>query len=135
MPDTKRSSGKLQRPKGGYPDTVLVNRGKPASAMVCPDDAPYRELASELGAAIRDLTGADVPLVLDTAAKTPPDLQTMPLACVRRLDKRAEKRPNFSCTLQFIDDTESMMPDSRMWMPGTDGRLRIRTEERSNEDY
>ena len=43
------------------------------------------------------------------------DLQTiiselpLPLACVRRLDKRAEKGPNFSYTLQFIDDTESMI--------------------------
>ena len=44
----------------------------------------------------------------DTSAKTPLDLQTMALACVRRLDKRAEKGPNFSCTLQFIDDAESM---------------------------
>ena len=45
------------------------------------------------------------------------DLQTilsefaLPIACVRRLDKRAEKGPNFSCTLQFIDDTESMIAE------------------------
>ena len=73
MPDTKGSLRKLKKPKRRYPDTVLVDRGRPASAIVCPDDASYRELAAELAAAIRELSGPDVPLVSDADATTPPD--------------------------------------------------------------
>ncbi len=63
----------LKRPKKRYPDTVLVERGEPASAIVSPEDTRYRKLATELQAAIRELSGADVPIVTDTEAKMPPD--------------------------------------------------------------
>lgn len=73
MPDSKGSLRKLKKPKRRYPDTVLVDRGRPASAIVFPDDTRYRELASELAAAVRELSGADIPLVSDVDAKTQPD--------------------------------------------------------------
>ncbi len=73
MPDKKGYPGSLKRPKKSYPDTMLVNRGRPVSAIVCPDDERYRAPASELQSRIRDLSSADVPVVTDADATTPPD--------------------------------------------------------------
>ncbi len=73
MPDKKESIRKPKRPKKRYPDTMLVKRGEAESAIVCPEDPRYRELASELQARIRDLSGANVPVITDSDATTPPD--------------------------------------------------------------
>ena len=62
----------LKKPKPLYPDTVLVEQGRAASAIVRPSDDRYGVIAETIRRKVRDVSGADLP-ILDhgAAAKTP----------------------------------------------------------------
>ena len=51
-----------------YLDTVLVSNGAAASAIVAPDAPGYADLAGDVRRAIKDLTGAELPVITDAAA-------------------------------------------------------------------
>ncbi len=59
-----KSFADITKPKHLYLDTVLVAEGKPRAVIVTPDEADWRALAGGLAAAIKQATGADLPVRL-----------------------------------------------------------------------
>ncbi|NLE66064.1 MAG: hypothetical protein GX608_01420, partial [Lentisphaerae bacterium] len=59
---------RLPAVKKFYLDTVLVSDGAAAAAIVAPDAPGYADLAGDVRRAIKDLTGAELPIITDTAA-------------------------------------------------------------------
>jgi len=72
MPSRKMTFEELKTPKPRRPETVLVKNGKPACLIVRPDGEPYAALSKEVQAKLRDLSGAEVPVVTDADVKEAP---------------------------------------------------------------
>ena len=67
MPSRRMSLKNLTKPKPRYPDTNLVEDGRPMAAIVRPSDERYAVLAESVQKKIHDLSGAELP-ILDHAA-------------------------------------------------------------------
>ena len=72
MPPRMMSLENLTKPKPLYPETNLVEAGRPSSAVVCPSDDRYAALAETIQKGIQDLSGAKLPIIAHTAAAVTP---------------------------------------------------------------
>ena len=72
MAARKMSLKNLKKVKPSYPDTMLVQNGKPTAAIVKPAGGEFSEIAKEVQGRIKALTGAELPIVSDkSVAKVP----------------------------------------------------------------
>ena len=72
MPQRRMSLENLRQPKLLYPDTVLVEHGRAASAIVTPSDDRYVAVAEAIRRSVRDVSGAELPVIdHNAAARTP----------------------------------------------------------------
>ena len=72
MPQRRMSLKNLRQPKPLYPDTVLVEHGRAASAIVTPSDDRYVAVAEAIRRKVRDVSGATLPVIPHSAAAVTP---------------------------------------------------------------
>jgi len=95
--------------KSYYPDTTLVNAGRPECLIVYPDEAGYEQLAGEVEAAIKAATGVEVPMKTDLQYRTTD--REANLVCLGRMNNNKLGLDLFIWRQVASDD----------WFPGPEG--------------